>query len=74
MEAYDFSVYRTIVDVGGGHGALLAHILERNSQSSGMLFDAASVITGTTGAIEEGVAQGRAEKVALELIIQSRKS
>ena len=64
IEAYDFSVYRKIVDVGGGHGALLAHILEQAPQSSGVLFDAPSVIVGATGAIDTQVNQGRAEKVA----------
>ena len=64
IEAYDFSVYRKIVDVGGGHGALLAHILAQNPQSSGVLFDAPSVIVGATGAIDTHVDQGRAEKVA----------
>jgi hypothetical protein len=64
IEAHDFSVYRKIVDIGGGHGALLAHILEQNSQSSGVLFDAPSVIAGATGAIDVHVAQGRVEKVA----------
>ena len=28
VDAYDFSQFRRIVDVGGGHGALLAAILE----------------------------------------------
>jgi hypothetical protein len=64
IEAYDFSVYRKIVDIGGGHGALLAHILEQNPQSSGVLFDAPSVIAGATGAIDTQVNQGRAERVA----------
>ena len=64
IEAHDFSVYRKIVDIGGGHGALLAHILEQNIQSSGVLFDALSVIAGATGAIDTLVNQGRAEKVA----------
>ena len=64
IEAYDFSVYRKIVDVGGGHGALLAHILEQAPQSSGVLFDAPSVIAGATGAIDTQVNQGRAERVA----------
>ena len=64
VEAHDFSVYRKIVDIGGGHGALLAHILEQNPQSSGVLFDAPSVIAGATGAIDTQVNQGRAEKVA----------
>ncbi len=64
IEAHDFSVYRKIVDIGGGHGALLAHILEQNPQSSGVLFDAPSVIAGATGAIDTQVNQGRAERVA----------
>lgn len=64
VEAHDFSVYRKIVDIGGGHGALLAHILEQNPQSSGVLFDAPSVIAGATGAIDTQVNQGRAQRVA----------
>ena len=64
IEAHDFSIYRKIVDIGGGHGALLAHILEHNPQSSGVLFDAPSVIAGATGAIDTQVNQGRVEKVA----------
>ena len=64
IEAHDFSVYRKIVDIGGGHGALLAHILDQNSQASGVLFDAPSVIAGANGAIDTQVNQGRAEKVA----------
>jgi hypothetical protein len=64
VEAHDFSIYRKIVDIGGGHGALLAHILEQNPQSSGVLFDAPSVIAGATGAIDTQVNQGRAQRVA----------
>jgi len=64
VEAHDFSVYRKIVDIGGGHGALLAQILEQNSQASGVLFDAPSVIAGATGAIDTQVNQGRAQRVA----------
>ena len=64
IEAHDFSAYRKIVDIGGGHGALLAHILEQNPQFSGVLFDAPSVIAGAAGAIDTYVNQGRAEKVA----------
>lgn len=39
VAAYDFSPFRTIVDVGGGRGALLAGILDRASGSTGILFD-----------------------------------
>lgn len=64
IDAHDFSAYRKIVDIGGGNGTLLAHILEQNPQLSGVLFDAPSVIVGAAGAIDTQVNQGRAEKVA----------
>lgn len=43
VEAYDFTRFRTIVDVAGGHGALLAAILARAPEASGVLFDQPSV-------------------------------
>jgi hypothetical protein len=39
VAAYDFSKYRTIVDVGGGTGALIAEILTAAPQSGGINFD-----------------------------------
>ncbi len=42
--AYDFSAFGTIVDVGGGHGRLLAAILETTPDSRGVLFDLAEVV------------------------------
>src|ERR1700761_1511532 len=39
VAAYDFSRFRSIVDVGGGKGALLAGILKANPQMTGILFD-----------------------------------
>jgi SAM-dependent methyltransferase len=41
VEAYDFSAFRTIVDVGGGTGTLLATILHANPHTNGILFDLA---------------------------------
>jgi hypothetical protein len=45
-EAYSFDGIRTIVDVAGGHGLLLATILARNPQMKGILFDEPHVIEG----------------------------
>lgn len=45
-EAYNFSKYKTLVDVGGGHGALLAAILKKHAKLNGTLFDQPSVIAG----------------------------
>ncbi|WP_327588441.1 acetylserotonin O-methyltransferase [Nonomuraea sp. NBC_00507] len=44
--AYDFSPFQTIVDVGGGHGALLAAVLSEHPKSRGVLFDLPHVIQG----------------------------
>lgn len=39
VEAYDFSGFDTICDVGGGQGFLLKAILEKNRNQKGILFD-----------------------------------
>lgn len=41
-EAYDFSPFKQIVDVGGGHGQLLSAILARTPHLNGVLFDLAT--------------------------------
>jgi hypothetical protein len=43
--AYKFSGVGTLVDVGGGHGSLLAAILKANPKMKGVLFDQPSVIS-----------------------------
>ena len=43
-EAYDFSKFHTLTDVGGGNGTLLAAILKRHSRLRGILFDLPHVI------------------------------
>jgi C-methyltransferase len=44
--AYDFTGYRTIVDVAGGHGRLLAGVLAAASNATGVLFDLPHVVAG----------------------------
>lgn len=39
IAAYDFSPFRTIVDVGGGNGTLLISILRKYSEARGIVFD-----------------------------------
>jgi hypothetical protein len=39
VEAYDFSRFHTIVDVGGGNGALLARILRATPAARGIVFE-----------------------------------
>jgi hypothetical protein len=42
--AYDFSLFRRIVDVGGGDGTLLAAVLRTARDATGVLFDRPSVL------------------------------
>ncbi len=42
--AYDFSRFRILVDVAGGHGSLLAEILRANPNVRGILFDQPHVV------------------------------
>lgn len=44
VAAYDFSKFGTIVDVGGGRGALLAGILDAHPGARGVLFDLPGVV------------------------------
>jgi hypothetical protein len=46
IAAYDFASYRTIVDVAGGHGRLLAGILATTPTATGVLFDLPHVVAG----------------------------
>jgi C-methyltransferase len=45
-EAYDFNGIRSIVDVGGGHGLLLATILKSNPHLRGTLYEMPHVVEG----------------------------
>jgi hypothetical protein len=45
MDAYDFSRFATVVDVGGGRGALLAVLLAAHPHMQGVLFDLPYVIS-----------------------------
>lgn len=46
ITSYDFSSIRKLVDVGGGHGSLIATILKANPTLQGILFDQPAVIAG----------------------------
>ncbi|QLL05492.1 methyltransferase [Mycobacterium vicinigordonae] len=46
IAAYDFDAFRTVVDVGGGHGRLLAGVLTTAPGTRGVLFDLPHVIAG----------------------------
>jgi SAM-dependent methyltransferase len=48
VESYDFSQFERIVDVGGGHGALLSGILTANPKLRGVLADRSEVVAGAS--------------------------
>jgi hypothetical protein len=62
-EAYDFSGFGTIVDVGGATGNMLAHILSRHPQPRGVLFDRPHVVTEAPALLR---AHGVEERVTIE--------
>lgn len=45
-EAYDFSPFQTLCDVGGGQGILLKNILSANPHLHGILYDQENVVNG----------------------------
>jgi O-methyltransferase domain/Dimerisation domain len=45
IDAYDFGRFKTVCDVGGGYGSLLASLLERYPTMQGILFDQRHVVT-----------------------------
>jgi hypothetical protein len=63
--AYKFSGLRTLVDVAGGHGSLLATILKANPKLKGVLFDQHSVIARAEKD-QHVTAKGIAERCRLE--------
>jgi C-methyltransferase len=53
VAGYDFSVYPTIVDVGGGQGNLLAAILAAAPASRGVLYDLSRVVASAPDLLRE---------------------
>ena len=53
LKAYDFSGIELLVDVAGGHGAVLTAILREYPTIRGVLFDLEHVVAGAKGLIAE---------------------
>lgn len=58
-EAYDFSVFGSVVDVGGATGNLLAAILARHEGPRGILFDRPHVVTDAPALLASRGVQAR---------------
>jgi len=63
VESYDFSRFEHTVEVGGGHGTLLAAILDRVPKLRGTLFEMPHVIEGAKKA---GILEPFSERCTLE--------
>lgn len=59
VAAYDFGGARTVVDVGGGNGALLAAVLLAHPEMRGILFDQAAGLAGSRESLEAAGLAGR---------------
>jgi O-methyltransferase/methyltransferase family protein len=63
-DVYDFGSLGTLVDVGGGNGALLAVVLARHPQLRGVVFDQAHVVSAAREVLESAGVADRCEAVA----------
>jgi hypothetical protein len=61
LDVYDFSGYRKVVDVGGGHGRMLASILGANPAARGVLMDQPGVVEEARALLSGGSLDGRVE-------------
>jgi C-methyltransferase len=57
--AYDFSPYETIVDVGGGHGRLLAGVLATTPSAQGVLYDLPRVVAEAPAVLQRRGVEAR---------------
>jgi len=63
-EAYDFTGIHTTADIAGGHGWLLATILQRYPTMRGILFDLPHVTSGAGSALSSHALNGRCEVIS----------
>jgi hypothetical protein len=61
--AYDFAQFRTIADIGGSTGNMLATILSRHPDLRGILFDLSHVVKGAPALLQQ---RGVADRVRIE--------
>jgi 16S rRNA G1207 methylase RsmC len=62
--AYDFSQFRTVMDVGGGNGAILVGLLGANPGLRGIVFDRAGAAERARAELAEAGLSGRCDAVA----------
>ena len=68
-EDYDFSGIETLVDVGGGQGALIAAILKANPTMRGVVFDQPHVVAGAENLLAAAGVLDRTEVVGGDFFV-----
>ena len=64
VDGYDFGRFSTVVDVGGGRGALLAALLVEHPEMTGVLFDQPHVVAGADEVLDAAGVADRCRVVA----------
>ncbi len=64
LAAYDFTSIQILVDVAGGHGKLIAGILQAYPTMRGMLFDMPHVLAGAASALDAAGVTDRCQLVS----------
>jgi SAM-dependent methyltransferase len=62
-DAYDWSARRHVVDVGGGNGTFLAHVLQRFGRLRGTVFDQPATAAAARATLREAGVEDRADVV-----------
>jgi hypothetical protein len=66
LSAYDFSRFRTIVDIGGGNGAFLAALLSQQLKATGILGELPHVVSLAPGVLQQAGVADRCELVGCD--------
>jgi hypothetical protein len=64
VDAYDFSAFKSVADIGGGNGSTLCGILGRHATLHGTLFDLPGVIERASQTVDRAGLSGRIHLVA----------
>jgi hypothetical protein len=64
LAAYDFGETRVLADIGGGHGSVVAAILQKYPQMKGILFDMDHVVRGAASYLQSAGVSNRCEVVS----------
>lgn len=70
LAAYDFSRFAAVVDIGGGHGALIAALLQAHTQLAGVVFDLPEVAAAADRQLAAAGLSARARTVAGDMFMR----